>query len=544
LPLTSDITGLPSSTGGTGLIPLPPTSTATDLPPSGTSISTALPPSGTETTTGLPPSSTGGSTVTPPSGSQTTTDLPPTGTGSTTTGGSSTGGSSTATDVPPSSTGTSSLAQTNSASGSTNSGSVTLTSSGSSATEPSSTSGISPSSGVVPTGSSTSSGASSVTAASVTDSAESTASVSQTGLSTASAPASTPSEIVSQSETEPAPSTTVPVPATTSKGPISIVPTSTDTFTTQQLGTSVILQATSSESTTTTMETGIPSTLPQVIPPPGLSSLPVAPPNTTLCQIGFKKQLNYNFVISHHRAIQEIFDLLPPGVGYGCKIGKDQITMQSLQPFDTTGTYGYITTVAMFYMAEDLVPLLQLQISRKYSTLYKNPDPSINTIMNVINPEFPLIAGGGMDGQGGGSGTDSPTATASATANAADPLSANNSSKGPVVGTTVGISVGVVCGAALYGAAMFFVAKRYRKRKNLHRRSPSLIDTSSMAQSHGEMMTGAGTALMGGSRGHSGDHAQGYYGSGRTSRGSGHSGSSRGRDISAPVQAENSLGWN
>ena len=276
-----------------------------------------------------------------------------------------------------------------------------------------------------------------------------------------------------------------------------------------------------------------------------MSVLPNKPDNTTLCQIGFLKQLNYNFVISHRRAIEEIFELLPRGIGYGCEMAKKQITMQSLQPFDTTQTLGYITTVAMFYLPNDMVSLLQLQISRKYSRLYRNPDKSVNTITNVINPEFPLIAGGGMGAGGGGSGTEYPTASASATANPADPLSDNGSSKGPVVGTSVGIGVGVVCGAALYGAAMFFVAKRYRKRKSLHRRSPSLIDTASMSQSHGEMMTGAGTALMGDSRGHSGDHGDVYYGSGgRSSRGSGGSGSSRGRDISAPVTAENSLGWN
>jgi hypothetical protein len=296
------------------------------------------------------------------------------------------------------------------------------------------------------------------------------------------------------------------------------------------------------------MESGIPSTIPRVIPPPGQSNLPEKPPNTTLCQIGFKKELNYNFVISHRRAIEEIFELLPGGVSYGVDITDDHVTMQSLQPFDTTQTKGYITTVAMFFLPDDMVESLQLQIQRPYSRLYKNPDESTATIMSVINPEFPLIAGGGMGGAGGGSGTDNPTASASATANAADPLSNNNSSgsKGPVVGTSVGIGVGVVCGAALYGAAMFFVAKRYRKRKSMHRRSPSLVDTSSMRHTPDVAMTGAGNALMG-SGGYSGDHGEGPYGSGRSSRGSGHSGQtggSRGRDISAPVTAENSLGWN
>ena len=250
-----------------------------------------------------------------------------------------------------------------------------------------------------------------------------------------------------------------------------------------------------------------------------------------MVQFGFDGQLNYDFVISQQRAVDEIFDDLPLGVSYGLAIDNSSVVMQSLQPYDTTAMYGYITTVAMCYVPEDMVSELQDQLTRSWSQLYKNPDDSVHTIMSVINPNFPLIPGSAF---GGATGTGGPSATASTTANGGDPL-ANNNSGSSVSGTTVGIGVGVAAGAALYGAAMFFVAKRYRKRKNLHRRSPSLIDTTSMAQSNGEMMTGAGAALMGGSRD--------GWGSGRNSRGSDRSGPS-GRGISAPVTAENSLGWN
>jgi hypothetical protein len=333
-----------------------------------------------------------------------------------------------------------------------------------------------------------------------------------------------------------------PAAITPSQNPTSIQPTGSDTLTTQPIPSSVTLQPTptGTESSTKT-STGIPSNLPRIIPPPGSKGLPAAPPDSQLIQIGFKAQLNYNFVISNNLAIQEIFNDLPRGISYGLGIDIKQVVMQSLQPYDTTATYGFITTVAMAYIPKGQVHTLADEITRSWTPLYGNPDAGVRTVMSVINPYFPLIPGGNLNNP---SGTGNPSSSTSAVVNQADPL-ANNNSGSSVSGTTVGIGVGVAAGAALYGAAMFFVAKRYRKRKSLHRRSPSLIDTTSMAQSHGEMMTGAGAALMSGSRNGGSGEEHPYYGSGRNSRGSGRSGaSSRGRDISAPVMAENSLGWN
>ena len=265
--------------------------------------------------------------------------------------------------------------------------------------------------------------------------------------------------------------------------------------------------------------------------------------DTLLIQIGFLYQLNYDFVIRNAIAISQIFDHVPKGLKYGLNV-TNGITMQSLQPYDTTADKGYITTVAMAFIPKDMLELLQNQLTRGNSRLYRGPDNPTMTIMSVVDSTFPLLANGNMIGNP--TGTGYPGAATSSIVNVVDPLANNpGDGKGQQVNTTsVAVGVGVVFGAAVYGAAMFWVARRYRKRRSLHRRSPSLIDTSSMAQSHGEMMTGAGAALMSG-RGHSGDHETAYYGtSGRNSRGSGHSGSSRGRDISAPVMAENSLGWN
>ena len=213
--------------------------------------------------------------------------------------------------------------------------------------------------------------------------------------------------------------------------------------------------------------------------------------------------------------------------------------MQSLVPYDTSSS-GYITTLALCYIGTDLVNYMASNLSRPESKFH-HFDPSSSPVfqlVSLIDPTFSLVADPSYGG--GGTGTGNPSATSSPS----DISDLGPSSQSSVNPTTVGAAVGAVGGAALYGAIMFFVARRYRQRRNVHSRSSSVIDTSSMSQTQGEMMTGAGSALIGG-RGYSGDNEGGFYGTnGRTSRGSGRSGSSRGRDISAPMMAENSLGWN
>jgi len=257
--------------------------------------------------------------------------------------------------------------------------------------------------------------------------------------------------------------------------------------------------------------------------------------------------LNFQFVSGNQDSARQIFSLLPPGIAYGLNIDVNQVVLRSLNASDTVATLGYFTTLAMAYIPSSYVNALSLDIHTPPSLLYNNPDHMTNVLMNTINPSIPILAGGAIGGSPPGSGTGPSTATVSAIITEGAPLGgAENSSS--IKGTSVGIGVAVVAGAAVYGAAMFFVAQRYKKRRQLHRRSSSIIDTSSMAQTHSEIATGAGAALMSGGRGGSaGDYGDGYgYGySGRNSRGSGHTGGSSGRQqISAPVMAENSLGWN
>jgi hypothetical protein len=96
-----------------------------------------------------------------------------------------------------------------------------------------------------------------------------------------------------------------------------------------------------------------------------------------------------------------------------------------------------------------------------------------------------------------------------------------------------------VAGATLYGAAMFLVARRYKRKNAGHQRSSSVM-------LGGNRRPGEVSALV------SGGVGTGYRSTGRNSGGSGStdSGSSRGTHgsgrtyISPPMMAENSLGWN
>ena len=265
--------------------------------------------------------------------------------------------------------------------------------------------------------------------------------------------------------------------------------------------------------------------------------------------MGFNYGLNYPFVVSNSTAVAQIFSYLPRGVSDGLGFPRKQMVMQYLQPYNTISSLGYITTLAMAYIPADLVDQLSLQLLNPNSALYSNADPSVRTLMSMIDPSIPVLAGSTL----GGSNVNSanPPTTSTVNTNGA-PGSTDSGNSSRVQPSSVGIGLGVVAGAAVYGAAMFFVARRYKKRKAGHQRSSSVLTGSSQSSGHHAR---EGTGLMSGgiqrgSYGSRGDRAQRHSagsetGEGRDSRNTDHSvGSGRTWDISAPMMAENSLGWN
>ncbi|KAE8443509.1 hypothetical protein EG329_001821 [Mollisiaceae sp. DMI_Dod_QoI] len=282
--------------------------------------------------------------------------------------------------------------------------------------------------------------------------------------------------------------------------------------------------------------TGVPTNLPKVISNPNAT---VAPPETTLIQVGFLYPLNYDFVVGNPLSSAQIFQYLPEGIANGLGLNPNMVVMKSLIPMDTTQQLGFITTLAQMYIPSNMVSTLSLDLHIPTAAIYNNEDQSVNTLVNYINPAIPILSGSTL-GTTGASGTGSGSAATSSSAssnnnNVFDPQTGTTSTK--VSGTTAGIALAAIGGSAAYGVAMFLVARRYKRRKQSHRRSSSVTNPSEMRQSGSPALMGGAGAFMSGGRTSGGND--------RNSRGSGRTGNSaRTAQISAPMMAENSLGWN
>lgn len=262
-----------------------------------------------------------------------------------------------------------------------------------------------------------------------------------------------------------------------------------------------------------------------------------------MIQISFLYAENYDFIATSPYAAAQVFDLLPQALAHAGDIDVSKVVMHSIRPYDTRAPLGYITSQGLLYYPTEKVESLRMDYKIPSAALYNHPNPLVYNLTSEINSAIDIILGSGLDGVAGSPGGDgSSTTDDSGTANN-DPFSGGGSegSSSSQAGMTAGITVGAFSVAGAYGAAMFIIARRYKRKKQAHKRSSSLA-------SHSEMREGGSPALMGGallSRDFTG--AYGGVGGTRDSQGSGRSGgnhSSRTANISAPVAAENSLGWN
>ncbi|TKA47652.1 hypothetical protein B0A54_02026 [Friedmanniomyces endolithicus] len=276
--------------------------------------------------------------------------------------------------------------------------------------------------------------------------------------------------------------------------------------------------------------------MPRLVQPPG--GMPSPAPNMTLIQIGFNYGLNYPFVVNSENATAQVFAYLPQGIAYGLGLSTKQVVMNALLPYDTSRSSGFIATLAQAYVPSDQVSNLGASLHAPTGNLYQNPDPTVKTLMNMINPVIPLIPGALME-NGSPTSTYNPAATTSAAAGDGAPIGGDSGSSQPVQGKSVGIGVGAVAGAAIYAAAMVYVARRYRQKRKSHERASSIPTAGEMSQASGG---GMGGYFMSGANGLRSPTASGGRGS-RHSDGSGGP-SVRDQGISHPIMAENSLGWN
>ncbi|KAL7627666.1 hypothetical protein AAE478_001859 [Parahypoxylon ruwenzoriense] len=383
------------------------------------------------------------------------------------------------------------------------------------------------------------------TTAPSTTSAESTTSESTSTESTSSEPTSSEPTTTSTPTPTPTPTTSTP----TTKPTFTSVPvTATITDSESWLPTTIIVQP--STSTINTGEqptaTGIPSGLPRAITP--WTQPPEQPQGSTLIQISFLFGENYQHLVDEPLAASQMFDLLPKGLAHGGGFDLNRVVMYSIRPYDTIARLGYITSQAMVYYPTDGISQLSDDIGFPTTPLYNHDNPLVRNLTSEINPAIGIMPGSILDGIPGSTGGSGDNPTDTDTPNNNDPFDTQGPGEETTSaqqGMTAGIAVGAASVAGAYGAAMFIIARRYKRKKQRHQRTSSITSPSEMRQ------TGS-PALMGGallSRDFT-SSSPGYGGVGgntRDSQGSGRSGmnnSARTANISAPVAAENSLGWN
>lgn len=322
-----------------------------------------------------------------------------------------------------------------------------------------------------------------------------------------------------------------------------VAPTGTDSATSLVAQTNIIVAPPQSDTPIPTATT-LPSNIPLVIQPPG--GLPPPPDNSVLVAVAYSESLNWNFVSTHPMSATQIFGFTGPGVCYGIGRPASDCRMHSIEAGNTISSWGFIATVARVYINADLVASLDLAINTPSSLLYQNADPTINTLMSLIRPSWPLVGTPAYAPLDGGTGVGAPNPHAGGSRDpreAGAPLGSDSATSQTVSRKSVAVGSGAIGAALLYGGAMFMVAKRYRKRRRNHRRSNSSLATSRGGGAESAMQQSGGSGWAAGA---AAPRPAMYT---RDSQGSRQSLSSNGRTIrsagiSAPVMAENSLGWN
>lgn len=62
--------------------------------------------------------------------------------------------------------------------------------------------------------------------------------------------------------------------------------------------------------------------------------------------------------------------------------------MRSIEPYQSQSA-GYVISVALAYIPKSLISTLDAMIHTPTSQLYRNPNTSVNTLMNLIDPSIP-----------------------------------------------------------------------------------------------------------------------------------------------------------
>lgn len=326
-------------------------------------------------------------------------------------------------------------------------------------------------------------------------------------------------------------------------------------------------------------------TLPQAI---AAATQVSQPDGYTLITIGFKKSLNYPFVVSHPVSSAQLFSYLPNVLNYPFNYTFSDVQVYQLVPLKSSSR-DYLITVAKVYFPSEQVEVLQKLISNTATNLYSNSNPTEKSLASLIDPTIPLTGIIG-DTDSTNSSSDDGTSTdsdssedskgshgSSSGSSSSDSDSDNedtggldfssksNSSSGKYLdgrnkGKIAGLVIGVFLGACVY-LAIIMLAVRYYILRRRQSSAPHLSDNSSIETGSSGTYPGARLYDLEKSSSFNDrasispsmkidnwmnyNHYADYPHSQDSHAGSGYAGKKQSMPkISRPIATENSLGWN
>lgn len=334
----------------------------------------------------------------------------------------------------------------------------------------------------------------------------------------------------------------------------------------------VIVTASAPDASTTSISVAT-TALPKAISPAATTAS--IPDDYTLITIGFKRSLNYVFVVENSISSAQIFEYLPDVLSYPfSSIDKSDVTVKQLVPY-TSSQLSYIITIAEVYFPKSKLTSLQNELTTSGSKIYENPNSAQSTLANLIDSRIPIqgLLGSSSTSVWIGSNSDSSSGSGSSSVDpqslgSMDFSSEANSSVGKSStsgGKMAGIIAGSAVGAGAYLSAIvaFYIRRKNRKQKQDQGMTEEKTRPRSNFESYCSPYDGSSFESYNPSYSYSGSGNMGdirlsvgcdrepydsedsaYYSSAHTSRSFRNSGSQHSiPSISAPINLKNSLGW-
>lgn len=202
------------------------------------------------------------------------------------------------------------------------------------------------------------------------------------------------------------------------------------------------------------------------------------PSGYSLLTIGFKKALNYNFLISSPLSSAQIFTFLPSILNNPFQGQFKNVSIHQIVPLQSE-SLDYMATVAEVYFPTKHISTLHSLITNSSSPLYEDADGSAKYLAELIDPTIPLtgLVPTGDESQGfesyGSTSSDGSTfpeddnsgPSYEGALGSSGKFASSNGGHGSSGGKTAGIVVGVVVGGCTYLTTMILLVRYFVKRQ-------------------------------------------------------------------------------